>query len=128
MFFKKIRPHISYIFLSAFGLFLGLYLYALEAHSQKRVEADIKNDLATRQYMLDISKQIGVTCNYCHNVKNYKDDSMRTHQISKQHMNVVHMLNTEGFVGQNALKVDCFVCHQGKAKFKYKMDKQDLRR
>ena len=124
MFFRKITSRYSYIFLSAIGLFLGLYLFSLEAYSQKISKNEVANDLAMREYMLDISKQLGVTCNYCHNVKNYKDESMKTHQVSKQHMRVLHMLNTEGFVGQNSLKVDCFMCHQGKPKFKYQLPRK----
>lgn len=95
----------------------GIHLFSVTAYTQKSIS---EKDLAMRDYMLNISRQLGVTCNHCHDVKNFKDDKMTTHQISKQHMRVVHLLNTEGFVGKNALKVDCYMCHRGQAKPKYK--------
>tara|TARA_B100001248_G_scaffold262195_1_gene256657 strand:- start:20239 stop:20595 length:357 start_codon:yes stop_codon:yes gene_type:complete len=114
-------------FPAIFGVFLGLffmlYMLSLEAQSEQKKGQPIEADMAMREYMVDISKQLGVSCNYCHNVNNYKDTSMPTYAISKQHMRIVHMLNTEGFVGKNAMKVDCYMCHQGRAKFKYKMPK-----
>lgn len=80
-------------------------------------------DLVMREYMLKISRQLGVTCNYCHNIKNFKDESMPTWKISKEHMKVVHLLNTEGFNSSRTPKADCYMCHQGKAKYQYQEPK-----
>jgi hypothetical protein len=64
-----------------------------------------------------------VTCNHCHDVKNFKSDKLETFKISKQHMRVVELLNTKGFTGPKAPRADCFMCHRGKAIPDYKEQK-----
>lgn len=71
-----------------------------------------------REYMLEISRQLGVTCNYCHDVKNFRNESMKTWKISKEHMHIVQLLNTRGFT--KGPKADCYMCHRGKATPDYK--------
>lgn len=111
---------------TAFGGFLVVILLGFSyvpSHSSQKKEDP---DLAMREYMLKISRQLGVTCNYCHNVKNFKDASLPTWKISKEHMKVVHLLNTEGFTSSRAPKADCYMCHQGKAKYQYQEPKTGL--
>jgi hypothetical protein len=77
-----------------------------------------------RQPMIDISRQLGVTCTYCHDSKNYRDGSKATYQTAKKHMQVIDMLNNQ-FKTAFSEKVDCFMCHHGTAKpdFKEKPEK-----
>lgn len=76
-------------------------------------------DIAQREYMKDISRQLGVTCAHCHDVKNYKSGEMETHKTAKTHMEMVELLN-EKFPGKVGKKVDCYMCHRAHAKWDYK--------
>lgn len=77
-----------------------------------------------RDQMIVISRQLGVTCNHCHDTRNYRDSSKATHKIAKAHMEMVDMIN-EKFKHSFSDKVDCYMCHKGIAKpeFKEKKDK-----
>ncbi len=77
-------------------------------------------DLKMREYMVNISRQIGVTCNHCHNVSNFKSDKMSAYKISKHHMKLVDILNVQGMGGVKTSKVDCYMCHRGKIVPDYK--------
>ena len=70
-------------------------------------------EIQTRDYMIEVSRQLGVTCNYCHDVKNFRLNDMKTWKKSKEHMRIVELLNNRGFV--NGPKADCYLCHRGKA-------------
>ena len=77
-------------------------------------------DLLVREDMVKISHQLGVTCNHCHDVKNFKSDHLPAFQTAKQHMKVVELLNTKGFTGSKAPRADCYLCHRGKSTPDYK--------
>ncbi len=81
----------------------------------------VKHDqeLKQRDYMIEISRQLGVTCNYCHDVKNFRSETLKTWKKSKSHMQMVDLLNTRSFKGTD-VKADCFMCHRGKAMPDYK--------
>lgn len=68
-----------------------------------------------RPQMLTISRQLGVTCIYCHDSRNYRDGSKPTHAIAKAHMEMVDMIN-EKYKHAFSAKVDCYMCHKGVAK------------
>lgn len=73
---------------------------------------------STRQQMLQWSQQLQVTCVHCHDAKNYKDSSMKTFKIAKDHSEIVELLNRDH---KNKIpKVDCYMCHRGKAIPDYK--------
>ncbi len=112
---KRILSSPWFGFLSFLTIILVSLAYTPSFSAPKKEDPD----LATREYMLKISRQLGVTCNYCHNVKNFKDTNLPAWKISKEHMKVVHLLNTEGFTSSKAPKADCYMCHQGKAKYQY---------
>lgn len=75
-----------------------------------------------RPQMLTISRQLGVTCIYCHDSKNYRDASKPTHQIAKAHMEMVDMIN-EKFKNSFSDKIDCYSCHKGVARPEFKEKK-----
>lgn len=77
-----------------------------------------------REQMITISRQLGVTCTHCHDSRNYRDASKKTHQIAKAHMEMVDMIN-EKYKHSFSAQVDCYMCHKGVAKpeFKEKTDK-----
>ena len=78
------------------------------------------SELAQREAMVKMSRQLGVTCNHCHDVKNFKDPKLDNFKIAKDHMRIVDLLNAQGFTGKKAPKADCFMCHRGKSMPDYK--------
>ncbi len=76
-------------------------------------------DIQQRQYMIEISRQLGVTCTYCHDIKDFKVADKAAYKISKTHIEVVKTLN-EKYSGQIGEKVDCYMCHHGQTKPSYK--------
>lgn len=77
-----------------------------------------------RAQMITISRQLGVTCNYCHNTRNYRDKSNPKWKVAKAHIQMVDLLNSQ-FKHTFSDKVDCYMCHKGVAKpeFKEKKDR-----
>src|ERR1043166_8736279 len=74
--------------------------------SAPKAEVSHDQELKTREYMIEISRQMGVTCNYCHDVKNFRDSSMKTWKVSKEHMRIVDILNHQGF--KNGPVTNCY--------------------
>lgn len=134
---------------AAICLFLGLFAVLVHAESQKEAHKQEAAKKAAqksvqeaakkvkklqlepweawdkyRDQMITISRQLGVTCTHCHDTKNYRDASKRTHQIAKAHMEMVDMIN-EKYKQSFSEKVDCYMCHKGVVKpdFKEKKDK-----
>ena len=82
-----------------------------------------------RQEMIVISRQLGVTCNECHHIKNFKDASKRSYQIALKHIKVVELLKLNGFSGSsNEPEASCYTCHKGKLKFQFKEKVNDHNR
>lgn len=101
--------------LLSFILTLGAVTYSQTPEKIKQTEEEI------RQEMITISRQLGVTCSECHNVKNFTDDSKKTFKASLKHMKMVELLKLNGFSGSNAEpEASCFMCHKGKLRFKHK--------
>lgn len=80
-------------------------------HTTPKVKHD--QEIRTRDYMIEVSRQLGVTCNYCHDVKNFRNSDMKAWKTGKEHMRIVELLNNQGF--KNGTKADCYLCHRGKA-------------
>ncbi len=78
-----------------------------------------------REPMAIISRQLGVTCVHCHNTRNYRDSSKKTHAIAKSHMEMVDTIN-EKYKNSFSAKIDCYVCHKGQAKPKFLEEKVKL--
>ena len=75
-----------------------------------------------RESMIAMSRQLGVTCVYCHDVGNLKSAAKPTFAIAKRHMAIVQTLNgAQGFGGKP--KADCFMCHRGETKYPYVQSK-----
>lgn len=98
---------------------MGLLFYspALLAESAEQLKI---NEQATREQMLSISKQLGVTCTECHFPSNFKDSTKKSYKISLEHMKITHLLQENGFDGKRGPEVSCFMCHQGKLTPTYK--------
>ena len=75
--------------------------------------------LIMRENMISISRQLGVTCAYCHDVKNFKSGKMKAYKVGLKHIQVTKYINGKnGFNGRP--KITCYTCHRGVAKPDYK--------
>lgn len=76
---------------------------------------------AIREQMMVISRQLGVTCSACHNLKNFASTEKPEFGVSKEHMKITQILIDSGMDGRDKRpKADCFMCHRGQLKPNYK--------
>ena len=80
-----------------------------------------KKEEEVRKQMLQISKELGVTCAYCHNVKNWKEDNKLEWKIAAEHLKMTDAIRQYNMNGKEKIaEVGCFVCHRGEAKYKWR--------
>lgn len=81
------------------------------------------NDIEMRNWMVQISKELGITCAECHNTKNFKDGSSQNFKVALNHMMILKQIN-DGFKKDwRRPEASCFMCHQGKLRPEYKAPK-----
>jgi hypothetical protein len=80
----------------------------------------VRRETLQREYMVKVARQLGVTCNYCHDVKNFRSTALPAYKVAVEHTKIVDLLNTKGFLGPKAPRADCYMCHRGKAIPDYK--------
>ncbi|NUM57795.1 MAG: photosynthetic reaction center cytochrome c subunit [Bdellovibrionaceae bacterium] len=116
------QSHIQY--LVAFLILLTSFtIKAQVAEKLKQTEEEI------RQEMIVISRQLGVTCNECHHIKNFKDNSKKSYQVALKHIKIVELLKLNGMNGVNSEpEASCYTCHKGKLKFQHKEKLNDHNR
>ncbi len=68
----------------------------------------LDNEEEMQAFMKQLAAEIGVKCNYCHDVDDFKKDSPKK-KIAKDMMKMTKMLRKAG-----AKKVTCKTCHMGK--------------
>jgi hypothetical protein len=74
-----------------------------------------------RKQMLQISKELGVTCAYCHNVQNWKDNQKIQWKISAEHIKLVEAIRPYTMNGKDKItEVGCYLCHRGEAKYRWR--------
>ncbi len=79
----------------------------------------LNNDFETKEelyaYMQNLSKSLGVKCNFCHDVPSgFHVDNPDLHkEEARKFMKMVKGLN-DGFFKEYEDKVTCFTCHQGR--------------
>lgn len=100
----------------------AFFIFIISTQSYSQTPEKLKQtEEELRQQMITISRQLGVTCTECHNVKNFKDDSKKSFKISLKHLKMVELLKLNGLSGNNSEpEASCFMCHKGKLRFKYK--------
>ncbi len=102
------------------GVSLSLLLFSTAGQTES-AETFKKEQEIVRIQMVQLSRELGVTCTECHSSKNFKDGSKATYKIAKDHMKTVEILRNNGFNGKKYPEASCFMCHQGKPKFASKM-------
>ncbi len=66
-----------------------------------------------RENMLSISRQLGVSCNVCHDSENFKSDKKVQFKIAKDHIRITQVLIDSGMDGKKGPKASCYMCHRG---------------
>jgi hypothetical protein len=112
---------VYYKSLIVFGsaIFVVMLILSPKAHTESAAALKT-NEEKVRQDMIVISRQLGVTCNECHNVQNFAAADLKSFKVSKDHMRIVATLKANGFDGKKGPEVSCFMCHQGKLHPDYK--------
>ncbi|MEK6772820.1 MAG: photosynthetic reaction center cytochrome c subunit family protein [Bdellovibrionota bacterium] len=114
---KLIKWSLVYLGILALNNFLqsqNLFAHATSAQKIKLKEEEI------RQNMVAISRQLGVTCTECHNMKKLTDDSLKNFQIARDHIKIVEILKLNGMDGKKDAEATCYMCHRGQMKIPYK--------
>jgi hypothetical protein len=92
-----------FLFCSGFGVLT--FAQSLEQIKNQEIE--------TRTKMLQISKELGVTCTACHLVEDYKNKSKKSYKVAEEHMRAVTLLKEIGFDGKKSTEANCYFCHKG---------------
>ncbi len=69
----------------------------------------------TKQYMKTVAKDLGVKCNYCHDLNKFSDDSNQHKRIARSMLKMMTGLNNDFFTWKDARQIRCWTCHQGKS-------------
>lgn len=114
-----------FILFSCLIIFL-LPLPMLHAQVPEKIK---QNEEEIRQNMIVISRQLGVTCSECHNIKNFADASKKSFKVSLKHQKMVELLKLNGLSGINGEpEASCYTCHKGKLRFSHKETLNDHNR
>lgn len=90
-----------------------------KAQAQSAQKIKLKEE-EIRHSMVTISRQLGVTCTECHNMKKLADDSLKSFQVAREHMKIVEILKLNGMDGKKGPEASCFMCHRGQMSVPYK--------
>lgn len=101
-------------------LCLGVLLFANPGMTNS-AEVFKKEQEIVRVQMVQMSRELGVTCTECHSSKNWKDGSKSAFRIAKDHIKTVELLRGNGYDGKKYPEASCFMCHQGRLKFASRM-------
>lgn len=108
----------SLVLVSA-ALVIVMLLLSPKGHGESPAQFK-ESETKTREEMIVIARQLGVTCTECHNVQNFASDEKKTFKIAKDHMRIVATLKANGFDGKKGPEASCYMCHQGDLKPDYK--------
>jgi hypothetical protein len=107
------------------------YEAPVKTEIQSASSDSLAKEIELRKSMLEWSRHLGVTCNFCHDTNNFKNDEKATFKVGLKHKSLVRLLNEEVFTERDkggSLKVvaDCYMCHRGFSTPKYKEPPQNL--
>src|SRR4051812_48425216 len=106
------RYRIKLLVVSSFVTVMVILFMSPEAHTQSAQKLKSQDDII-REQMIDISKQLNVTCTECHKVENFKDSSKANFRTAKDHIRIVELLRSNGFDGKSNPVATCYMCHRG---------------
>lgn len=91
--------------------------FSARAESAQKIKA---KEEEIRQNMILISRQLGVTCTECHNMKNLRDNSLKSFKVAQEHIKIVEVLKLNGLDGKKGPEASCYMCHRGQMQIPYK--------
>jgi hypothetical protein len=98
------------------------YSFAGQSEAIKSESENFKKDEElTRIRMVQMARELGVTCAECHSPKNWKDDSKANFKIARDHIKTVEVLKNVGYDGKKYPEASCYMCHQGHLNFASRM-------
>lgn len=103
-----------------FAITIPLLLMAPEQSQSQSAKSVKAEDEAMREYMVVISRQLGVTCTTCHDTGNFRKGDIKEYKVAKEHMKLTQVLIDGGMDGKKGPKADCYMCHRGTMKPAYK--------
>ena len=65
------------------------------------------------KFMKSVAKDLGVECDYCHDMKNKAKDTPKK-ETARKFFKLVDYINTEILIWEDAPEVTCWSCHGGK--------------
>jgi hypothetical protein len=114
-----------------FFLILTSFCFAQDFENVQVLPFEKKKDLM--KYMKKtVSKSLGVKCKFCHNIKDYTDDSNPHKLVAREMMRMVISMNTHldsAFAAglkagmkhrHEPPKVECWVCHKSTTDVEFK--------
>ena len=108
----------KYLLMMAVVLFVGAFLgFSQQVKAESPQQIKQEQDLI-RESMVNISRQLGVTCTTCHHLENFRDKSLPAYKTGFEHLKIVQSLKEQGFNGRKGSGplADCYMCHRGKLK------------
>ena len=102
----------KFLIICLFAVAIPVLLAAPQSQSQS-AKAVKSEDEAMREYMVVLSRQLGVTCTSCHDTGNFKKADMKNFKVAKEHMKLTQLLIDNGMDGKKSAKADCYMCHRG---------------
>lgn len=66
--------------------------------------------------MRDISKDLGVKCNFCHVPRDFPSDDKDEKRTARKMLKMVKDLNENYFHNEQNPKITCYTCHRGQEK------------
>src|SRR4051812_271711 len=111
------------VILALFPAFLILS-FGPRGYSQSAQKLKSQEEIV-RDEMIDISRQLNVTCTECHKVDNFKDGSKATFKVAKEHIKIVEVLKNSGFDGKQGPLATCYMCHRGEVRPAFKEKKRN---
>ncbi len=64
------------------------------------------------KYMKSISKDLGVKCKFCHDMKNKAKDTHHK-ETARKFMQLVNQVNSDILTWEEAPQISCWTCHRG---------------
>jgi len=96
-------------------LFIFSILLAGEDSELKNVKVlPLKTKADIVKYMkTSIAKELGVKCNYCHNISDYSSDENEHKLVAREMMQMVLNINENTMIPLKKHEISCWVCHRG---------------
>lgn len=60
-----------------------------------------------------VTKELGVKCNFCHNIRDYSSDENEHKIVAREMMKMVMNINQNTMKPLGMHEVSCWVCHRG---------------